>query len=199
MNGLLTGRGSAAARLLTGMLAVTVMAISGCASARYVERHADSGVVAIPENSNHWPTYYRQAALDLIEKHVGPHYEIIEEREVVVGQQTSNNQQVGPDFLAGFSTTRDLTEWRIAYRRAAAPSVLPLTGSRGPLGGGGTPGGSSPASGGVPATGSAGPAAGTNGVQPAGGVPGVSTTGSAGVIPSVAPPPMTNRSGTTIR
>jgi len=155
----------------------TLAGLSGCASARYVERQADSGVVAIPENSNHWPTYYRQAALNLITQHVGPHYEILEEREVVVGQQTNNNQQVGPDFLAGITTTRELTEWRIAYRRAANPhypsvgghtSVSPPTGSR-PVTHGSTQ-------------------AGGNTVQPAGGVPATSGVPT-GLIPSVAPPP----------
>jgi hypothetical protein len=155
----------------------TLAGLSGCASARYVERQADSGVVAIPENSNHWPTYYRQAALNLITQHVGPHYEILEEREVVVGQQTNNNQQVGPDFLAGITTTRELTEWRIAYRRAANPHypsvgghtrVSPPTGSR-PVTHGSTQ-------------------AGGNTVQPAGGVPATSG-GATGLIPSVAPPP----------
>lgn len=171
------------ARIAWLALAMCAWGMTGCASARYVERQADSGVVAIPENSNHWPTYYRQAALDLIEKHVGPHYEILEEREVVVGQQTSNNQQIGPDFLAGLSTTRELTEWRIAYRRAAVPSVGGAYGSQpartvpvgGPAGSGNTR--------------AASQGNGIGGVQPAGGLSGNMSGGSQGVIPSVAPPP----------
>jgi hypothetical protein len=159
-------------------LALCAGCLTGCASARYVERHSDSGVVAIPENSNHWPTYYRQAALDLIEKHVGPHYEILEEREVVVGQQTNNNQQVGPDFLSGFSTTRDLTEWRIAYRRAAAPGVGGAYGNRF--------GTALPVSG-TPNTNVQSPS-GANPVQPAVGLSRPGTNPSSGVIPSVAPP-----------
>jgi hypothetical protein len=176
-------------RLISLLLGVGVMTgLSGCATARYVERHADGGVVAIPENSNHWPTYYRQSALDLITQHVGPHYEILEEREVVVGQQTNNNQQMGPDFLAGITTTRELTEWRIAYRRAASPYYPPATGSPqsrngSPAAAGSRPAGGSTLPGGAPL------------VQPAGGVP-MAPSGSSGVIPSVAPPPTSQTFGT---
>jgi hypothetical protein len=172
-------------RLVGLLLAVgTITGVSGCATARYVERQADSGVVAIPENSNHWPTYYRQAALDLITQHVGPHYEILEEREVVVGQQTNNNQQVGPDFLAGITTTRELTEWRIAYRRAASPHYPAL----------GSHNGVSPTTGSRP-SGTGMPQPGANPVQPAGGVP-VTSPGPTGLIPSVAPPPTGQAFGT---
>lgn len=175
-------------RWISLLLAVGVIAnLSGCATARYVERHADGGVVAIPENSNHWPTYYRQAALDLITQHVGPHYEILEEREVVVGQQTNNNQQVGPDFLAGITTTRELTEWRIAYRRAASPHYPPAPGNPQPRN-------SSPAAGPRPAANGTSPGS-PHAVQPAGGVP-VAPPGSAGVVPSVAPPPTGQTFGT---
>lgn len=176
-------------RLISLLLAVGVMTgLSGCATARYVERHAEGGVVAIPENSNHWPTYYRQAALDLITQHVGPHYEILEEREVVVGQQTNNNQQLGPDFLAGITTTHQLTEWRIAYRRAASLHYPPATGSQQPRNG-------SPAASGSRPVGNGTLPSGTHPIQPTGGVPTV-TPGAAGVIPSVAPPPTGQTFGT---
>jgi hypothetical protein len=176
-------------RGISVLLAVGIMtSLSGCATARYVERHADGGVVAIPENSNHWPTYYRQSALDLITQHVGPHYEILEEREVVVGQQTNNNQQVGPDFLAGITTTRELTEWRIAYRRAASPYYPPATGSPQPRNG-------SPAAAGSRPTANSSLPGGNPAVQPAGGVP-MAPSGSGGVIPSVAPPPAGQTFGT---
>jgi len=119
--------------------AAVVASLSGCASpARYVETQGDIGVVAIPSNSDVWPNYNRKAAVALIEKHVGPDYEIIEEREIATGQRTFNNQQVqneqtwnmtnpllpaNKQTVQNTTTTHDVTEWRIAYRkRAGAPA-----------------------------------------------------------------------------
>ncbi len=164
-------------------IVTAVLMIAGCAQARYVERQSDSGVVAIPANTNHWPTYYRQAAIDLITQHVGPHFEIVDEREVVVGQTTDNTQQINDTFTFGTMTTRQLTEWRIAYRRAAAPAMMPV-GMRPPHSGMPGNGTTRPAGGvGQPASGVSGP----SGVQPASGTLPPGTT-SGQVIPSVAPP-----------
>src|SRR5690606_31215537 len=104
--------------------------------ARYVEKQGDAGVIAIPNNTDHWPSHHRREAIALIQKHVGPDYEILEEREVVTGQATQNNQQVNTEQTAnrrnpnlpgekqtvtGTVTQSDITEWRIAYRRKARP------------------------------------------------------------------------------
>lgn len=166
-----------------GCVTALVLALAlagGCASpAKYIEKQRDAGVVAIPNNSDAWPSYNRRAALELIQKHVGPNYEILEEREVVVGQSTHNNQQVHSEqtfnreipFLPAekqtinnTTTQQDITQWRIVYRRADAPRSF------------------------------APPQPGT-GVAPAGGP-------SAGVVPSVMPagataPVRTAPSGTT--
>lgn len=138
----------------------------GCASpAHYVEKKADAGVVAIPANTNAWPNFNRREALTLIEKHVGPSYEIVEEREVVTGQSTATNQQVNTEPVANrrnpalpgerqtaasTTTQRDLTEWRIMYRRrpgpapgingGTPPSGVMQTGGVPPQGAGLTPG-----------------------------------------------------------
>jgi hypothetical protein len=110
--------------------AVLAAWLSGCSSpARYVEQGRDSGVVAIPANTDGWPTYHRSEALKLIEKHVGPNYEIIEEREIATGQQTRHDQPtvppVGPT-ITNTTTTTNVTEWRIAYR--ARPAVTEFSG-----------------------------------------------------------------------
>jgi hypothetical protein len=117
-------------------LVLALALAGGCASpAKYIEKQRDAGVVAIPNNTDAWPSYNRRAALELIQKHVGTGYEILEEREVVVGQSTHNNQQVNTEqtfnreipFLPAekqtinnTTTQRDITEWRIVYRRADA-------------------------------------------------------------------------------
>lgn len=77
-----------------GLLALVaaLAGAGGCASsAKYVEKKADSGVVAVPDDSNAWPNYNRQAALKLIEQHVGPDYEIVDQKTVKTGRQTRSS------------------------------------------------------------------------------------------------------------
>jgi hypothetical protein len=130
-------------RVMFGVAALVVAGLSGCASpARYVEKQGDAGVVAIPADTDVWPTYNRRAAMELIEKHVGPNYEIVEFREVATGQRTSNNQEIqneqtwnrsnpllpaNKQTVQNTQTTQDVTEVRIAYRkRAGAPMGSPM-------------------------------------------------------------------------
>ena len=84
-------------RFVFGVVAI-IAGLSGCASpARFIERTGDSGVVAIPANTDVWPSYNRTEAMDLIRKHVGSNFEIVEEREVPTGKTTVNNSQVNND------------------------------------------------------------------------------------------------------
>jgi hypothetical protein len=119
-------------RLVFGVAAL-VAGLSGCASpARYVERTGDSGVIAIPANTDTFPSYNRSEAMALIQKHVGGSFEILEEREVATGKRTLNDQQVNNEqtwnssnpllpankqTVQNTTTTQDVTEWRIAYRK----------------------------------------------------------------------------------
>jgi hypothetical protein len=116
---------------LSGLVALA----GGCASpARYVERQPDSGVVAIPTNAGIFGKYNEREALKLIQEHVGPNYEIVKQGEWVTGQSTTNNQQVNTEQVANrknpnlpgerqvatsTTTTQDLKEYRIWYRRKA--------------------------------------------------------------------------------
>jgi hypothetical protein len=155
--------------VLAGM--ALVAALSGCASpARYIERSGDTGVVAIPANTDSFPSYNRSEAVALIHKHVGPNFEIVEEREVATGKRTQNDQQKHEDLfnaqhVQNTTTTQDLTEWRIAYRKKAPGSIG--TGSFGSS--------VTPANGMQPRS-TVG--AGNSSVQPAG-----------GIVPSVGPTP----------
>ncbi|MDB5308550.1 MAG: hypothetical protein JWO38_2752 [Gemmataceae bacterium] len=149
---------------------VIVASLTGCGTtARYVAKQGDTGVVAIPNNSDAWLTHYRRDAEDLIRRHVGPDYEILEEREVVTGTAVSNNQQVQreqianrrnpllpgeKDTITSTTATRDTTEYQITYRRRSGPALNAL-----------------PPNGFVPAAG-VGPAAGPV-VLPAGGPVGI--------------------------
>jgi hypothetical protein len=115
-------------RLLLAGVAL-VAGLSGCASpARYIERSGDTGVIAIPANTDSFPNYNRSEALALIHKHVGPNFEILEEREVATGKRTQNDQQMHEDLfnaqhVQNTTTTQDLTEWRIAYRKKSPGSI----------------------------------------------------------------------------
>jgi hypothetical protein len=196
-------------RLVLGVAAL-VAGLSGCASpARYIERTGDTGVVAIPSNTDAWPSYNRHEAMELIRKHVGPNYDIIEEREVATGKTTLNNQQVNNEqtwnssnpFLPAnrqtvnnTTTTHDVTEWRIAYRKRMIPGPqMPTGGSALPIGM--SPGVGTAPAGGVPPGGTAvqqpqypHPATGTTpgtSMQPAGGA--MPLAPGAGVVPAVGP------------
>ncbi len=138
-----------------GIVSAVVLALAaagGCAApAKYVEKRGNSGIVAIPDNTDVWPTHNRREALALIQKHVGYNYEIVEERAVVVGQSTHNNQQVNTEdtfnreipflpaqkqTISNTTTQRDITEWQIVYRRKDPPAAVPgLTPAGGPAAG----------------------------------------------------------------
>ncbi|MDY3552282.1 hypothetical protein R5W24_001362 [Gemmata sp. JC717] len=109
--------------------------LMGCASARYVSKQGDSGVVAIPSNTNSPPFRYRQEAEELMRKHVGPDFEIVDEREVVTGSRVMNNQETQTQMTPnkkqpnmpgeristnGMVTSTNTTEYQITYRKRGA-------------------------------------------------------------------------------
>jgi hypothetical protein len=188
-------------RFLVLAAAVAAASTVGCANARYVQKAGDEGVVAIPRNSDAWPEYNRTSALKLIEQHVGPAFEIVEEREVKTGTATSNTQNVNREqtfnsevpFLPAerettttTTTARDITEYHIHYRRKAGgltgfPGATPPANAVVPTGG------AAPAGGVVPAHHTQPQGATANGVTPAG-VAMPPTPTPAGALP---PPDMT--------
>ncbi|MBX9582652.1 MAG: hypothetical protein K2X87_20280 [Gemmataceae bacterium] len=129
------------------LLPLVVAGLAGCAGggARYVSKQGDGGVVAIPADTDAWPTHYRKKAEELIVRHVGPDFEVVGEGEVVTGQSTNHDQKVQRDktfnttnpFLPAekdtintTTTTRDITEYHITYRRrgsAGVPAAGPVT------------------------------------------------------------------------
>lgn len=174
-------------RFLVLAAAVTTASSVGCANARYVQKIEDEGVVAVPVNSDAWPSYNRTSALKLIEQHVGPAYEIVEEREVKTGTATTNTQNTNREqtfnsevpFLpaekrttTSTTTASDIKEYHIHYRRKAGgltgfPGTTPSASAIMPAGG------AAPASGVVPAlhTEPAASAAPTTPLPPSGGLP----------------------------
>jgi len=53
-----------------------------------VYQDGQSGVIGLPENTSHWPTYYRKHAEELMSKHFPAGYEIIRAEEVEEGSRT---------------------------------------------------------------------------------------------------------------
>ncbi len=113
-------------------LVLLVMVSAGCQSARVVSRTADDGIVALPANTNEWPSYHQDAGKKIIAAHLGSAYEVVEEKEVTTGYATTNVQDrqfeptmntTNPFLPASRETTTTKTvntpqkEWQIHYRR----------------------------------------------------------------------------------
>jgi hypothetical protein len=99
---------------------------AGCASqARVVHVNKDegSGTVAIPTNTDSWPTHNRRSAEELIEKLVGPSYRIVSEGEFVKGKR----KQLSLDSNSASFTQSKITEYRITFVRVPGPGVPPVT------------------------------------------------------------------------
>jgi hypothetical protein len=134
-------------RLILSITLFVVVGLSGCANpARYVVREDTGGIVAIPNNSNAWPSYNRKHAEELMSQHYPEGYEIIREEDTVTGQVT-NNTQIKPTLFTGeeqatTNTTTDHTEWRIYYRPKGSsgfsepidPNLSPVRGAGRPRG-----------------------------------------------------------------
>jgi hypothetical protein len=128
------------------LVLLSVLALTGCTSARVVSRDPTGGVVAIPENSNSWPSRYRDQAIALIKQDC-PDYAIVREEEVVTGTVTTDRdstdtrtRDLAPKAwpLGGTATSTDVThtretqnrtEWRITYRKATPPATIVQTAS----------------------------------------------------------------------
>jgi hypothetical protein len=85
--------------------ALTVVLLAGCASPRFVQVDGQGGIVALPENSNVWPTYHRDKAEAMISKRCRNGYVIVREEEVATGSVAHTNSQTdtreAPALLLG--------------------------------------------------------------------------------------------------
>jgi hypothetical protein len=125
-------------RLSGGGLWLVVVVLCGCTNARYITVDPTGGVVAIPSNSNAWPTYNRDKAEELMRQKCPQGYVIDREQEVVVGQthltntntETSGNATLAALHIAPVTqethetvTSKDQTEWRIWFHAKDAPAL----------------------------------------------------------------------------
>ncbi len=129
--------------ILTWFVVPLVASLGGCAqtqAVRYVYQDRDFGVVALPENTDRWPTHYRRQAEQLMHSHFPQGHEIVRAEEVIEGERTlkvegSRHAEVEPELTnsllrvakVGHSTSRTqadvvkIKECRIIYRRAGGP------------------------------------------------------------------------------
>lgn len=114
-------------RILVLGMALVAAHQTGCASARYVQRDTEGGVVAIPDKSNAWPSYNRNKAEELIREHVGTDYEVVEEWAAKTDpppkperNAATNTPLIVLPSEGPWNATGQLveaTEWRIRYRK----------------------------------------------------------------------------------
>jgi hypothetical protein len=114
-------------------LPLALVGLTGCGGARMVQSTPTGGVVTIPSNTDAWPFHYRQEAEKLMAQKCPQGYTIDHEEEVVVGQQTMNQQSTNTqtqDLInrkqlpvgsvtstdtTHTTTTQNLTEYRITF------------------------------------------------------------------------------------
>lgn len=131
--------------MLCAVLPLAALAAVGCGNARYIQKDPDGGVIAMRSDTS----ANRKKAEEMMLAHVGAGYRIVEEKEVITGQETTDhvNTQTEPTVHSKIpilpaqkqtttttTTTRDLTEWHITYRRGntlpAATQPVQQTGGR---------------------------------------------------------------------
>ncbi len=122
---------------MRGVLSAGLLGLAavGCANARYIQKDVNGGVIAMPADSRS----NRKKADELMREHVGPGYVVVEEKEVVTGQETTNHSDTqnelglhstvpvlpaNKQITTTTTTTRDLTEWHIVYRRGGLPPAV---------------------------------------------------------------------------
>lgn len=122
----------------------------GCATsnqARYVYQDGQFGVVGIPQNTDLWPTHYRERAEALMNQHFPDGYEIVRAEEVVEGSRVltlngSNSAQVEAETVLpllkvgkiGRTASRTqadnlkIKECRILYKKVGVEGTPPEIG-----------------------------------------------------------------------
>ena len=110
--------------------------LTGCGNtARYVASAPNGGIIAIPANSDEWPTHYRRDAEKLMQAKCPQGYVIDHEEEVSVGTVTTHQTKADPDPVKGIllgqkvdaTEVHDQKEWHIAFHGKEPPVMAPMT------------------------------------------------------------------------
>ena len=117
--------------ILPGLLALG--GTGGCSQVRLIRNSPDGGVVSIPNNSNQWPSYYRNRAKELMRKRCPEGYVIVSEKLEEDNPAAEDGRKPNEDFEYNGAYER-ISNYRrqayhITFRRKDA--VPPETGSPG--------------------------------------------------------------------
>jgi hypothetical protein len=126
-----------ARRVVQGLVPLVLVSVCGCFSAvRLLHETPDGGMIVMPNNSNQWPTYYRNRAEYLMHKKCPDGY-VLDHEEVIEDNPASRDGRYpweDFDYNGGYQriTTSERKQYRITFRRVRASSeVLPLV-TKGP-------------------------------------------------------------------
>jgi hypothetical protein len=117
-------------------LFVAVCGLTGCgSSARYVAATNDGGIIAIPANTDDWPSHYRRDANELMAKKCPRGYVIDHEEEITTGQVTTHQTKADPDPFKGIvmgqkvdaTEVHDQKEYRITFHAKPDPVMVPVS------------------------------------------------------------------------
>jgi hypothetical protein len=109
-------------------LSVCILLV-GCGQVRLIRDAPDGGVITIPNNSNQWPSYYRNRAEYLMKRKCPDGYVIVSEQEVEDNPALLDGRKPNEHFEyeGGYIriTTYERKAYRIAFRSAAAAKNTP--------------------------------------------------------------------------
>jgi hypothetical protein len=101
----------------------------GCSQVRLIRETPDGGVVVLPNNSDQWPSYYRNRAEYLMKKKCPEGYVILSEREAEDNPAARDGRKPNEDFdyEGGYIrlSTYNRKAYFIAFRSAATAKNAP--------------------------------------------------------------------------
>jgi len=121
---------------LIGVGILLFLGLTGCGNtARYVAATNNDGIIAIPANTDEWPTHYRRDAEKLMQDKCPQGYVIDHEEEVSVGTVTTHQTKADPDPIKGMllgqkvdaTEVHDQKEWHITFHAKEPPALAPMT------------------------------------------------------------------------
>jgi hypothetical protein len=136
-------------RVLAGVVLLLVLGLAGCAGPRFVAQDPSGGVIAMPSNTDYWPTHFRAKAEEMMARKCPQGYHIEHEEEVVVGHSVTGSESTDTqtqDFpgrknrsdvqlttteTSHTTTSQDITEYRITFRANTAPGMSAGAGGNG--------------------------------------------------------------------
>lgn len=90
----------------------------GCSQVRLIRGTPDGGVISIPNNSNQWPTFYRNQAESLMQKKCPQGYVIVSERVEEDNPAAEDGRKPYEDFDYNGAYERITNYRRMAYHIA---------------------------------------------------------------------------------